>query len=465
MTIAGSARGDRQRLTRNSAYSLAGAGGAFLIALAATPTLVHRLGPADYGLWSIALAAFGLMNVLEFGLGTAVAKYVAEHSATGQHDDLSATISIAVTAYLGVGLLLTVPLFLLAPDAASLFGTAQSGRTIETVLRIVSLGLFPMLLLSCGQAFAVGLQDFKLPMLASLAQSAGTILTALAIVGLGGSVVAVTVGSLVVLWVAGLATFFAGLRMIRRVGGRVRFARGYARPMLGYVAFTGLTGMGALLFGSVDRLVVGAVVGLRGVAVYSVTIGIANKILYVADVACRPLMPASSALDGAGQPATVLAYLRRATVAVGLATFVGAGLLFVLSDPFLRWWLGDAFARQALEPFRIFIVVYALLALAAPAYHVINGVGLAWMAAAVTMVGGTATLVLIALLGDAHGIVGAALANGAYCVNLLLPLLAIAALRRRVPDGTWNVSNAVPAGMASTDDSSEGTRPDDIPTR
>jgi O-antigen/teichoic acid export membrane protein len=402
--------------------------------------LVHRLGATDYGLWSIALAAFGLMNVLEFGLGTAVAKYVAENSGAGEHDDLSATISIAVAAYLGVGAVLTAPLFFLLPRASSLFGAADSGGHIESVLRLVALGLFPMLLLSCGQAFAVGLQAFKLPMLATLAQSALTILVALSIVALGGSVRAVVIGSLCVLWGVGLTTFIIGVRMVRRVGARVRFARGYARPMLSYVAFTGLTGAGSLLFGSVDRIIVGAIVGLRGVTFYAVTIGIANKLLYLADVACRPLMPASSALDGLGRPEAVLYFLRRATVIVSLSVACAAGILFAFSRPFLRWWLGDSFAHHAVGPFRILIVVYAIVAIAAPAFHVINGVGLAWIAASAAIVGGAGTLALIAVLAPAHGLTGAAVANAAYCVNLLLPLLAIGALRRRGRDGNWKAS-------------------------
>jgi O-antigen/teichoic acid export membrane protein len=420
------------RLSHNSTYSILGAGGAFLLTLFATPIILHRLGTVNFGLWSIALAAFGLMNALEFGLGTAVAKYVAEHSAAGDPSALSATVTTAVSAYLAVGLVLTVPLFLLAPRASVFFDAARTpGTHLDSVLRLVSLGLIPMLLMSCGQALAVGLQDFRLPALASLAQTALTMAVALAIVVAGGSVREVVAGSLCVLWTVGIGTLTVGLRMVRRAGATVSFASTHARRLLSYVAFTGITGAGALLFGSMDRVVVGAAVGLRAVAYYSVAIGIANKLLYVADVACRPLLPASSAHIGRGESDVVLAQLRRATALTTLATAAFGTTLFVVAGPFLRWWLGQRFAGHAVTSFRMLIVIYAVIAVAAPAYHVINGIGLAWVVALTSVAGGASTVALIALLGPPYGLAGAAGANFAYCINLVLPAVAYIALTRR----------------------------------
>jgi O-antigen/teichoic acid export membrane protein len=419
-------------IRRNSLYSVGGTVGAFALTLVATPILLHRLGSVNFGLWSIALAAFGLMNALEFGLGTAVAKYVAEHTGAGDPSALSGTVTIAVSAYLAVGIVLTVPLFVLAPRASGLFDVPPaSDAHIDLVLRLVTLGLIPMLLLSCGQALAVGLQDFRLPVLASLAQTALTMAVAIAIVLVGGSVRAVVAGALCVLWVVGSATLAVGLRMVRRAGATVSFALAHARRLLGYVAFTGITGAGTLLFGSVDRIVVGAVISLHAVAYYSITIGIANKLLYLADVACRPLLPASSAQIGQGRSDLALAQLRRATGLTTLAVGTLGITLFVAADPLLRWWLGGSFAHHAVEPFRILIVIYAVVAIAAPAYHVINGIGLAWVVAGTALAGGALTIALIALLGPPFGLNGAASANAAYCVNLLLPAVAYLALARR----------------------------------
>jgi O-antigen/teichoic acid export membrane protein len=419
------------RIAQNSVYSVLGAGGAFTVTLLATPLLLHRLGTVNFGLWSIAIAAFGLMNALEFGLGTAVAKYVAEHVGAGNPSALSATVTAAVSAYLAVGVVLTLPLFIFAPRASRFFDAAQApGTHVDSVLRLVSLGLIPMLLLSCGQALAVGLQDFRVPTFASLTQTTLTMTLAVAIVVAGGSVREVVAGSLCVLWIVGLGTLTVGLRLVRRAGATVSFASTHARRLISYVAFTGLTGVGALLFSSVDRVVVGAVVGLRAVAYYAVAIGVANKILFVADVACRPLLPAASTHVGQGRSDLVLAQLRRATVLTTLAVLVLGTTLFVAAEPLLRWWLGQRFAEHAVAPFRILVVIYVLIAVTAPAYHVINGIGLAWVAAAATISGGALTIALIALLGPRLGLDGAAAANGAYCINLALPAVAYAALTR-----------------------------------
>src|SRR5579871_7019173 len=51
------------------------------VALVLPPLLVHRLAPAEYGAWVLILQCSGYMGLLDFGLQTAVSKFVAEFDA------------------------------------------------------------------------------------------------------------------------------------------------------------------------------------------------------------------------------------------------------------------------------------------------------------------------------------------------------------------------------------------------
>jgi O-antigen/teichoic acid export membrane protein len=411
-------------------YSLVGFAVPSALLLVATPLLVRRLGTADFGLWTISIAALGLMGVLELGLGTAVSKYVAEYTSRNDVEALSATATAAFVAYIGIGILTTIPLILGAPWLAELLASPEvSPSRVETVVRLVSLGLVPMLLNSGGLAVAAGLQRFEVLMLATAGQNGLTILTAMLVAYLGGSVEDVILGSVCVLWAVALTSVAIGFRFLRRLGAEIVFSRAYARQTLSYVMFTGATSLGTLVFGTVDRITVGAVLGLQAVTYYAVSIGIAGKLLSLADVATRPLMPASSALLGQSRAGVAYDYLRRSTTAVAAASALVATLLILGSGPFMRWWMGNQFAGHALPTFRVLIVVCALVAVAAPGYHVANGTGYPWICAATTIVGGLATIGLIVVLGRSLGLVGAAWANAAYCVTLVIPLYVAARLK------------------------------------
>jgi O-antigen/teichoic acid export membrane protein len=331
-------------------------------------------------------------------------------------------VSIGFIAYVTVAAVLTVPLFVASPHLASLFvSPGVTTGEVADVLRLVSLGLLPLLLMSGGLAVAVGLQRFEVPMLAAVAQNGLTVVAAVVVVSLGGSVAQVVLSSLCVLSLTAIASVAFGIRSLRQMGATALFRRDYVRPTLSYVLFTGTSSLGTLLFSSVDRLAVGAVLGLRAVAYYTVSIGIATKLLSLADVLTRPLMPFASARFGTGEFESVRERFRRVTASVAAGSLTCGVLMLLLSGPALRLWLGPAFAHHALPTFRVLVVVYALIAVSAPGYHIANGIGAAWICAAAVLAGGAATIGLIFVLGPLLGVVGAACANAAYCITLVIP--------------------------------------------
>ena len=69
------------RVVQNSLYSGIGFAFPFLMMLLFTPSLLQKMGTEGYGLWSVAVSALSMMGVLEFGLGLAISKYIAEYDA------------------------------------------------------------------------------------------------------------------------------------------------------------------------------------------------------------------------------------------------------------------------------------------------------------------------------------------------------------------------------------------------
>lgn len=426
----------RSRLARNSLFNLVGFLVPSLLMFAFTPILVARMGDEDYGLWVVSLSMLGLSGVLDFGLGTALAKYVAEYSAKGDRVGLSTSVTGAFAIYLVAGAAFGSLLFVLAPCVASLFSTsANDPMEVSRLVRIVAIGLVPLLLKGGGLAIPAGLQRYEIPLIVTIGQNALTLGTALIVVLLGGDVEYVVLSMVLVMWVSALAAVGVAIRLLRQQGMRFLFSWSRLRRVLGFAGYSGLTTLGGQLFNSFDKVLVGAMLGVSSVTYYAVSVAVANKILSFAGVLSTALMPDASSLCARGEDKRLWERFNHATLFVSALSFAAGMFLLVVSHPFLEWWMGPAFAQHALPLFRILVVVYTGIAVNAPAFHIVNGMGAPWVSAVGSIGGGIATLALIVLLGRFAGLEGTGWANLGYWWNFILIGYVARTLGKRIRAG------------------------------
>ncbi|MBN2117229.1 MAG: oligosaccharide flippase family protein [Anaerolineales bacterium] len=424
------------RVARNSFYSVVQFIVPTLLLLGVTPILIRYMGTGHYGLWMLATSALGLMSIAEFGLNTAIAKFIAEYMASKDTNALAIVVSGGFIAYVLLGTVLVIPLYVYSPALAEVFKSSETLSTaqIGSVIKIISLGLAPLLLRSYAMAIPIGLQRFEIPVVITIGYQILSYAAALIVILLGGSV-ALVVGSTVgVLWIAAFGALLIAWRMLKPLHLQYLqvLSRKTLQKLFSFALMSGISGIGSRIFSFADRLAVGAVLGLEAVAYYSVIISVAAKILQLGDVLASALMPAVSAWMASGTIRRAQAYFLRATGAVLAINFIVANVLLGLSAPFLRLWMGELFADQALLPFRILIVIYALISLNAPAYHVANGIGIPWLNALGSLLGGSLTIGLILWLGNMSGLMGVAVANAGYLFNFLLIIVTIGFFQSKI---------------------------------
>ncbi len=82
--------------------------------------VIARLGPAEYGLLSIALAVFGMLSVFSvLGLDTGVVRYLSEYKSRKDFSHATGVLIGALKISLGVSFLLSIILFFSAPFLAT----------------------------------------------------------------------------------------------------------------------------------------------------------------------------------------------------------------------------------------------------------------------------------------------------------------------------------------------------------
>jgi O-antigen/teichoic acid export membrane protein len=195
--------------------------------------------------------------------------------------------------------------------------------------------------------------------------------------------------------------------------------------LFSFSLMSGISDVGSQIFSFADRMAVGAVLGLDAVAYYTIIISIAAKILQLSGALTSTLMPAVSTWMASGDIRRVRAYFLRATASLLGLNFFIASILIAFSAPLLRLWMGEAFTNHILVPFRILILIYALISLNAPAHFIAYGMGLPWINALGSLIGGVLTITLILWLGKSFGLLGVSMANSGYLFIFVLTIIMI----------------------------------------
>src|SRR5262249_39521954 len=102
--------------------------------LALTPLLISRLGADRFGIWSLALIVLSTLTSLDGGLSASLARFFAVHAARDDRADAGRLLIGSLILFLGLGLLLTVVAYALAPTFVDLVHIPASLETEATAL-------------------------------------------------------------------------------------------------------------------------------------------------------------------------------------------------------------------------------------------------------------------------------------------------------------------------------------------
>lgn len=344
----------RSTLARNTAFNAAGRLWEAASGLVLTAYILDRIGLAAWGLWALVSVFTGYVGLLDLGVGSSFAKYIAEHAAREEDKQVSAVVSTGFFFYLALGIVLLavgwpcvdwlVSLFVrLGPDRARDFADARFTGDVRFLLRW---GLVLFAASNCIAPFTAvqtGLQRMGITNILSFGASIVKIVATVAFIEAGYGVRGLLYTNAIVL--AGFAVasvaiafpLYPALRFSPRRITRHAFARLFAFGWRAQVAK-----LSNLIMFQTDKVIVAFVFRFLGmVGLYDLGLWVANKMRQIPLLLLSALVPAASDLDARGdQDRLRVLYLRStkyvAAIALPLALFtVGA------AGPIMRAWLGE----------------------------------------------------------------------------------------------------------------------------
>ena len=393
-------------IRRNSIVNLTGSIAGLVLFAALTPFYFHVIGAERYGILGIIWVFLTFFVAFDFGMGAALTYRIANEARSDiarQADYFWTAMAIS----LPVGLVAGAVLFgLVGGGFGNLFKLtpAISAELFHAALPLFAIGVSTILLTTIN-GFLIGREYFVAnAVLGATGPALSILLPALAAL-----LISPSLNVLILATLAGRAIIvLAGLlvsQMMALRGTRPSISARSARALINYGAWMSVGGLIELTISSADRVILGLVAGPVALAYYSVPASVLARVMIF------PISLATAALPQMASRSpdeeTILARKIAAMVAMLTPCFVAGEFL---AEPFLRLWMGPAFAKVATLPMQLLLPAFWIEAIAAHLYFRLLAQGRPKASAAVAATIVVPYCLLMYFLAGGWGVAGACVA-------------------------------------------------------
>jgi len=432
----------------NAAYGILDYGAYPIGMLAIAPMVLHNLGLAKYGVWTVATAAVSIGGIIASGFGDANIQHLASRRGAGEQQ----LVLRAVRSMMGINLALGVALatmgWVISPLAAAHLAAADENLRNSCLwsLRIASAMMavraVESVCISTQRAFERYGAAVRISILARLL----ALVAAAGIALMFRSVIAIMAAT-GFLMLAGLLLQLSKLKhMLTADTLTPAFDRDAMRALFSFGAFSWLQAVACLVFSQVDRLMLGVSLGAAAVTSYALCAQMAQPIYGFAASGLHFLFPylsnRNAALDTASIRTPVLIAFACNALFVGVTT----AALLMLGERILHVWVGAAIAQAATPILPTIIWSSALLGLNVTATYALLALGRVRTVTLLNLTGGAVMLLMMLYLTPRLGVRGIAIARLSYSLIPLLLYIPLLLHLNRKPALTRTLSLLEPVG-------------------
>lgn len=377
-----------------------------LVAVLLLPLLIDRLGAESTGLFIFATTLTGYFTAVEYGVGTSVTKYVAEHRATGDDEQLGSIMRASALLLVGLGTLVAAVVAALALLAGQALFSGPSVSSQATPTLLVAAGIAFLYWPSrIGPSSLRGLERYDLCALIEILCAVLTLALIFLASGLTHSVAILTglFGSVFLLeGVSAGVLAWPHLRLRRGVG---RWRGAHLRSTMGFSAGLFLIGLSDTFIYESDRIVVTAFVGAAALVVYEVALRPQTGVRLIAGLVGSALVSTSSRLIAQERAGRLRELVLVGSLYSVVLTVPFVVLILILAQPIVEAWIGHGYGRYS-NYVQIFVSYWLLAANAGVLASAIVGIGRIRLFVWLTVLGAILTLGLSIALTAAWGTVG-----------------------------------------------------------
>ena len=385
-----------------------------LIGLVTIPVLVHRLGPAAFGVYVVSISLTGLISIFDLGLTAALVNQLARARAAADTRQIQAVVATAMSMFLILGGLFAAVLAISAPVISTGLLHLRGGLAgpATTALRLSAVGLGLGIWLSALDAIPVALERYDIVAARVSAISVASAAAGLLYVLRGGGLVGL-IAINVLATAVGVLIFY---RVATVLLPEARFLPGASldafRSQLRFGAFKFAGTISAAAVFRFDQIAIAAILGITASGFYAVPSVLLTRLLSLLATVSAPIFPRVSSMNST--PDTLAGLYISANRLMVLVAFPAAAVLIAAPTVVIGAWIGGsqgAAVAQAVAPAtRWLMLAFAIQSVAAVPAVFCEATGRPWINNSFAVASLALHIPLILLLVPRLGLEGAGIA-------------------------------------------------------
>jgi O-antigen/teichoic acid export membrane protein len=433
-TAARSFAAHRASLAGNMLWNLVGSVIPLAVGLLAVPPLLDALGIDRFGILTLIWMLTGYFGFLDFGLGRALTKLVAERAVHADRGELGRLVWTALALMLAFGAFGALVLVLAADPLVRVVLNVPKDLQAEATGAVWFLALsLPLTIAGAGlRGVMDGLHLFKLANLIRMPLAALMFLAPLAVSLFTPSLVALSISLFVVRGAGLIAHWIACVRKLPDLATVGGLDLTLFRPLLGFGGWLTVSNVVGPLMTYLDRFLIGSLATLAAVAYYTTPYELVTKLLVVPVALTGVLFPTFSR-ELAHRSNESHRLMSRSVAAVFAVLFPVILLIVAFAQEMLALWLGAAFAPNSFRVLQWLAAGVLINAMALVPFTFVQGAGFPDRVAKLHLLELPFYLAGLWYMLGALGINGAAIA---WTVRVALDALAL----------LWMAGRAAPGG-------------------
>ena len=397
---------------RNALFNFAGGALPAIVSLATIPLIVRGLGDEGYGLFALIVAIVGYFSLIDVNVTAGSVKYIAGYAATRDRRGIDQTVTFGLAAYTLIGVIGAICIVAAAPLLVREVFRVPSAliETGELCLRIAAFGFLFGQLQTYLNSVPQALLRYDLTSRVEMAFGTVVPLGTVALLALDFGL-----PEIIAFRVCASAVHCMTLwAIVSRLLPELRWAypdRVLTRNLLRFTGYSFLSRVAAVTYAHADKLIIGAVVGVRALAYYTIAATLANRVLGLTFRLSSVLFPSASALDARGETDRLRALYLKATRYVSFINGSVLVLIAVFADAILYYWIGPEFAANGARILILIALAQFVDSLTNIPSLVNDGLGHPKVSGSMAFLRACLGLIAIYALVHLHGVEGAAWAH------------------------------------------------------
>jgi O-antigen/teichoic acid export membrane protein len=401
---------DKIVIVKNAIANVGRGSAAALVAVLLPPFLTRLMSSDAFGAWSLVLQLSAFVGYLDFGIQTAIGRFVAhanERKNPEQRDRIISTSAAALTVSGAIGVAGIVVIALLAPRIFHQVPPVLL-HELRIALVLVAGSLAVGLPCSVFNGIFIGLQRYEVPSAIVAGSRAVSAVCLVLVVRRGGSLIQMGVAAAAV----NLASYLLQYIMYRALAPRVKFSarlvsRQSGRELFDYCFSLSVWSFAMLLVTGLDVSMVGYF-EFRKVAYYAVAATLITFLAGLQNAVFHVMIPSTAVLQARGDSAqlgrTVLTATRYGCF---ILLLTGLPLIFGARE-ILNLWVGAKYALEGARILQVLTVANMIRLSAVPYVMTLIGTGQQRLVVLTPLMEGFSNLVASVIGGYYFGAIGIA---------------------------------------------------------